>query len=216
MGARRTCNAKVAGSIPAGSTKYKRETKMTVSILDTRVLVLNRSYYPIGLCPVRDSFKLIVEGVADILDGNLNPFDYKTWSELDVEDGMDSIGLVSKRIRVPRVIRLTSFNRVPDKVIKFTRKNVFIRDQHICQYCSDMCTHSRLSLDHVIPKSRGGKTNWANIVTSCIRCNAKKANKTPEEAKMHLHKKPARPHWRDLELNTKHIYKEWEIFLQKV
>lgn len=185
-----------------------------MSILESRALVLNRSYYPIGLCSLKDSFKLVCEDVADILDGDLNVYDFKTWCDLEVEEGMDSVGLVSKRIRAPRIIRLRDFNKVPERVVRFNKKNVYIRDQYVCQYCRQKLTAHRLSMDHVLPKSRGGKTTWNNIVASCMVCNSRKADKTPEEAGMKLHKQPTRPHWKDIHVRVpgQQMYKEWEAF----
>jgi len=103
---------------------------------------------------------------------------------------------VSFKIRVPRVILLVMFDRLPKKEVKFTRHNIFERDRNTCQYCGRIFERKDLNLDHVIPRDRGGPTTWENIVCSCIRCNTQKANCTPAEAGMHLVRKPKRPKWR--------------------
>lgn len=100
------------------------------------------------------------------------------------------------------------------KEVKFTRHNVFERDGYFCQYCGEKYDTAYLNLDHVIPKERGGKTTWENVVCSCIRCNSKKGNRTPQEAGMKLLKKPKKPKWRPLFISGKFpIDESWERFL---
>lgn len=193
-------------------------------VAETRVLVLNRSYFPVGVCTVKEAFKLICQYVNDdpnqgplahILDAKLQPYDFASWAELEVEEGMDSIGLVNKRIRVPRLIRLITFNKVPNTVVKFSRQNVMTRDSFTCCYCNKRKHISNLSLDHVQPKSKGGKTSWDNIVTACMQCNQVKGDRTPEQAGMELLRKPFRPTWGHLHasLGRGKIYPEWEPWL---
>ncbi len=88
------------------------------------------------------------------------------------------------------------FDRLPKKEVKFTRHNIFERDRNTCQYCGQVFERKDLNLDHVIPRDRGGPTTWENIVCSCIHCNTQKANRTPQEAALHLVRKPKRPKWR--------------------
>ncbi len=184
------------------------------NVLDTKVLVLNRSYLPIGLCTVKDAYRLSCQNVADILDKNLDPFDFISWINLKVEDDMQSVGTVNKRIRVPRIVRLHEYNKIPDRVIRFNRTNVMVRDKYICQYCGTIYSATQLNMDHVKPRSRGGRTTWTNIVASCHVCNAKKGNKTPHEAHMRLIRQPFRPKWtpRDIVGKRTKIYSEWNIF----
>jgi hypothetical protein len=94
------------------------------------------------------------------------------------------------------VILLLVYDHVPKKEVKFTRHNIFERDKNTCQYCGTTCDRKDLNLDHVIPRDRGGPTTWENIVCSCIECNTLKANRTPQEAGLHLIRKPKRPKWR--------------------
>lgn len=187
-----------------------------MSCLNTKCLVLNRSYFPVGFCSVRDSFKYIAEEIADILDENLQSYDYDTWHSLEVEDGDDYVGVVDKKIKVPRIVRLKEFNKVPNNVIRFNRKNLYLRDRYICQYCARKFPTGTLSMDHVIPRSRGGQTNWNNIVTSCIICNTRKGNKTPEEARMNVIRKPYAPRYMDLgsQFFDGKKYKEWDAFFK--
>ena len=101
-------------------------------------------------------------------------------------------------MRIPKVIVLAIYDKLPTKEVKFTRHNVFLRDSHTCQYCCSEFAEHELNLDHVIPRDKGGKTRWDNIVTSCIRCNNRKANKLPSEANMHPKNHPKAPRWRPL------------------
>ena len=103
---------------------------------------------------------------------------------------------ISWKIRVPRVIVLLLFDRLPKKEVKFTRHNVFERDKNTCQYCGNIFERSELNLDHVLPRDRGGLTTWENVVCSCIGCNTRKGNRLPHEARMTLIRKPKRPKWR--------------------
>jgi 5-methylcytosine-specific restriction endonuclease McrA len=122
---------------------------------------------------------------------------------------------VSFRIRVPRVILLIVYDHLPKKEVKFTRHNIFERDQNTCQYCGKTHDRNDLNLDHVIPRDRGGPTTWENIVCSCIECNTLKANRLPQEAGMRLIRKPKRPKWRPfLQINfTLHQHDSWKHFI---
>jgi 5-methylcytosine-specific restriction endonuclease McrA len=111
---------------------------------------------------------------------------------------IESVRTPSRTIRLPRVILLTYFDKLPCKELKLTRNNVFERDKNTCQYCGRMLPREQLNLDHVIPRHYGGKTTWENIVCSCIRCNTRKSSRLPHEAGLRLVRKPARPKWRPI------------------
>ncbi len=187
-------------------------------IANTNVLVLNRSFIPLHMTTVRRAFTLLYQDLARAVDQEFHTFDFQSWSELSVAAHSDTIGLVDRAIRVPRVIALTSFDRFPRRTVRFSRINILARDQHTCQYCGRHFTRTDLNLDHVNPRSRGGVSTWENVVTSCIPCNRKKAGRTPAEAGMKLIKKPIRPKWTPLYrfpmINTP--YKEWQLFLDFV
>lgn len=185
-----------------------------MSMIDAKVLVLNRSCYPVGLCTVRNAFKLICEDAAVIMNVNWEPFDFASWVKEPVEEGDETIGMVSGRIKVPRVIRLSTFDNVPNLVVKFSRKNVFHRDGFTCCYCSHKFAMNDLDLEHVIPRSQGGKTDWLNIVTSCRPCNQKKGGRTPRQAGMTLKKNPYKPSYSHMNiLIGGKIHKDWLPFL---
>jgi 5-methylcytosine-specific restriction endonuclease McrA len=148
--------------------------------------------------------------------GDFQTFSFNEWRDLsDRQPHPESIRTISFRIRIPRVILLLVFDRLPKKEIKFTRHNIFERDRNTCQYCGQAFDRKDLNLDHVIPRDRGGPTTWENIVCSCIRCNTRKANRTPQEAGMTLIRKPKRPKWRpfvQVQFGAPH-HDSWKHFL---
>ncbi|MGB0775131.1 MAG: HNH endonuclease, partial [Akkermansiaceae bacterium] len=125
--------------------------------------------------------------------------DLGSWRESSGNEVAEAVvRSVNFAMRVPKVIVLAIYDKLPTKEVKFTRHNVFLRDHYTCQYCCKQFPERELNLDHVIPRDKGGQTHWRNIVTSCIRCNSRKANKLPEEANMHPSNPPIAPRWRPL------------------
>ncbi len=137
-----------------------------------KVLVLNASYEPLNITSWRRAVVLLIKGKAEQVEHN-GKYIYSGFP-------------------LPTVIRLRHYVRVPYKEIPLTRRNLLHRDAHSCQYCG--YTGDELTLDHVVPRSRGGGDSWENIVTACVRCNVKKGNRTPKEASMLLSIVPHRPH----------------------
>jgi len=174
---------------------------MNASLLTQHVLVLNRLWQAVNVCSVRRALTLVFEGHAQVVfateEGNFQTFSFNDWRDFSQQaPHPESIATVSFRIRIPRVILLLAFDRLPRKEVKFTRHNIFERDKNTCQYCGRVFDRKDLNLDHVIPRDRGGPTTWENIVCSCVECNTRKANRTPQEAGMRLIRKPKRPKWR--------------------
>lgn len=140
---------------------------------------------------------------------------YASGSGTGLDEAEDWIQSVNFQIQVPRVIRLLDYERMPKNSVKFNRRNIFLRDENLCQYCGRRYHAQRLSLDHVIPKSRGGPTTWDNIVCCCIDCNVRKGGRTPGEANMRLLKPPRKPQRNPLLfhfLNSRK-YQSWRMFL---
>lgn len=191
------------------------------SYLNQHVLVLNRLWQAVNICTVRRALTLLFEGHAQVVfgdvDGAYQTFNFPQWQDFSLQEPHpESIHTISFRIRVPRVILLGVFDRLPKKEVKFTRHNIFERDGNTCQYCGKVFERKDLNLDHVIPRDRGGPTTWENIVCSCIPCNTHKANRTPYEAGMHLIRKPKRPKWRpfvQVNLGIGHPHDSWKRFL---
>jgi len=190
------------------------------SLLNQQVLVLNRLWQAVNVCSARRALTLLFEGQAQVVlggdDGTFQTYNFREWKDLSKgSNSPDCVHSISFRIRVPRVILLLIFDRMPKKEVKFTRHNIFERDLNTCQYCGFIFDRSELNLDHVIPRDRGGPTTWENIVCSCIPCNTRKANRTPREAGMLLVRKPKRPKWRPfVQVNLSLNYHEsWKHFI---
>jgi 5-methylcytosine-specific restriction endonuclease McrA len=140
---------------------------------------------------------------------------FKAEYGLSDEDQYESIKTVSLEIRVPKIIRLVVYDKLPKASIKFNRKNIFARDRNKCQYCGKKFPTSELSLDHVIPRTQGGASNWKNIVCACTNCNKHKGGRRPAEAGMKLICEPVKPrHCPIIQLKLgSNKYNSWKQFL---
>jgi len=175
-----------------------------VSALNSSVLVLNKFYTAIHLVAARKAFCLLVKNVAEVVsveEGHFAHYDFETWmleSQIREQDGRhpDSewVRTVSQPIEVPKVVRLVTYDKLPGQSVHFNRRNVFARDDNVCQYCGQRFSQHDLSIDHVLPRAQGGKTVWKNIVTACVDCNKHKGSRTPYEAAMKLLVRPAAPY----------------------
>ena len=192
--------------------------------LDKQVLVLNRLWQPVNTCSARRAFTLLFLDHAHVVisdeDNVFSTHDVDSWishSATAGRDGSQIVHSVSHAFLLPKIIVLQKFDRLPKKEIKFTRENVFQRDGYTCQYCVQTFELKELNIDHVIPRDKGGKTTWDNVVCSCIRCNTKKANKMPAEANMYPRQKPKAPRWRPFLSGNRtaqqHYDEAWRHFL---
>lgn len=190
------------------------------SVLEQPVLVLNRLWQAVNICTARRALVLLCQGQACVVwkgdDGSFRTFNFREWREFSQQlPERNSVHTVSFRIHIPRVILLLFFDRIPKKEVKLTRHNVFLRDRDTCQYCGRKFDRKHLNIDHVIPRDQGGETTWENVVCSCVECNAKKGNRTPEQAGMRLIRKPRKPRWRPfVQFNLESPYPDtWKHFL---
>lgn len=143
-----------------------------------QVLLLNITYEPLKVIDWKKALTLLFLGKVEVL-----------------EEYQKEVHAVTFSVRLPSVVRLLRLVRKPHTQPRFSRQNIYARDNYCCQYCGAKMSPEDLTYDHVIPKFRGGKTEWTNIVTCCMPCNRKKGGATPQEAGMRLLKKPARPKW---------------------
>ena len=143
------------------------------SLLRSPVLVLNASYEPIHVCAARRALVLLFKGVAQA-----------------EESGAALMRSARAAVPVPSVIRLLEYRRIPRQTRALSRKNILIRDHYTCQYCGRKGVAGELTLDHVLPRSRGGSTSWENLVAACRPCNNRKGDRLPEEARMPLSRRP--------------------------
>lgn len=196
--------------------------------MQSSVLVLNRLYVAIQVMSVRRAFCLLCKDLAEVVaieNGGYTSYNFESWREVSQwkatvegkQDHEDWIRAVNFEIQVPRVIRLLKYDLFPQNVVKFNRRNIFLRDENRCQYCGHKLPTHQLSLDHVNPRSRGGLTNWENIVCACLRCNVRKGGRTPHEAGMKLIRKPAKPKRSPLlcQQLTSAKYQSWKTFLDE-
>ncbi|MFH0879527.1 MAG: HNH endonuclease [Lentisphaerota bacterium] len=170
------------------------------SLTQKYVLVLNRLWQAVNICTAERALALLYTGHAQVVyetGGAFNTFNFHEWCDFSTQlEEAEMLQTISIRIRVPRIILLLFFDRIPTKDVKFTRLNVFERDKNVCQYCGKRFDRNDLNIDHVVPRLRGGLTTWTNVVCSCIACNCRKGGRTPEQAGMRLIKKPKKPRWR--------------------
>jgi len=179
-----------------------------MSKLNSSTLVLNRSWLAVQICSVKRAISLIYQGHADVVDQDYQSYDFSHWSQVSqqmVYDPADFISSPSVTIKIPRIIVLKFYDKLPKRDISFSRKNIFERDKFTCQYCGKKpqdrkaamkrMEENNLNLDHIVPRSRGGKTTWANIVCACYKCNTKKGNRLLSELGWKLKKKPEEPAW---------------------
>jgi 5-methylcytosine-specific restriction endonuclease McrA len=166
------------------------------------VLVLNKHYAALRVVSAKRAFTLLFKEIAEIVaveDSNYVSYDFQSWKEISAyrskyeHDHHDWIHCVRFDLAVPRIIRLLFYDRLPRQPVKFNRRNIFARDGNHCQYCGKRFPTAELSLDHIMPRSRGGETSWSNIVCCCVACNVRKGGRTPYEAHMKLITEPVKP-----------------------
>jgi len=167
-------------------------------MLNGHVLVLNRSWVAIHVTPVKRAICLLYQGTARAVHPeDFSVYDFDDWCSLHTVGSTlrRSIATPHFTIRIPEIIQLRQFNGFVNRQVSFSRRNIFHRDQFRCQYCGRHLPKAALTIDHVLPQSRGGQDTWENLVLACKTCNVKKRNRTPEEANMPLLRRPARPTW---------------------
>lgn len=196
------------------------------------MLLLNAHYMALRVVSVRRAFTLLFkqddlcQPVAEVIcieEGRFVSYDFADWVEVSsYSDLMDNgngdwVRTVRFRLAVPRIVRVLSYARLPRREIKFSRRNIFARDNHTCQYCGRRFHASELSLDHVVPRSHGGRAHWENIVSACVRCNVRKGGRTPSEARLRLMRRPTKPR-RNPIIACQVIeprYASWQPFLER-
>lgn len=189
-----------------------------VKALERPVLILNRRWDPLKTASVKDAIGLVAKGSAFVIDpATFERHDLLSWGE--ASKAMKSVGeslIRSQYLAIvpPEVIVLTAYEGRGERSVTFSRKNIFKRDRYTCQYCGKQPGPEELTIDHVLPRSRGGIGSWENCLLACVACNKKKADKTPEEAGMPPRKVPKKPTWKALsQVNPQARRESWEQFL---
>jgi 5-methylcytosine-specific restriction endonuclease McrA len=167
--------------------------------MSSDVLVLNRQFYAIHVTSWRRALTLLYLDLAQVVDEEYKTYSFEDWRALSRDKREHPAGFVATptfRVAVPEVIALKVYDKLPASDVKFTRRNIYEHYGYRCCYCNKKLPTQLLNLDHVVPRSRGGPTDWTNIVTSCIHCNLKKADRLPKEAGLKLHVSPSKPRWK--------------------
>ncbi len=193
--------------------------------LQSSVLVLNRFFMAVHVISARRAFGLLCKRVAEVvhvIDDRYDSFNFESWREVSQyreffpgDDDHCWVHTVSFEIRVPEVIRLLTYDRLPKNRVRLNRRNIFARDHNRCQYCGKGFPTNELSLDHVVPRSQNGDASWANLVCACTACNKRKGGRTPHGAHMRLIRRPVQPR-RSPVIHLKLLsgrYGSWKAFL---
>lgn len=178
------------------------------------VLILNKNWIPLSTTTVRRALVLAFSEAARLVNiETYEALDIQDWLKLDA-DGNDYITTSSQRVRIPEVMILTYYAGLPMKEIVFSRKNLYIRDGGVCQYCGNKLDTSDMTIEHVYPVSKGGKSAWDNCVLACRECNGKKGSQLLPETNLNLQKKPDKPIWSSHLMRTVRRPASWEAFLR--
>ena len=189
-------------AVAVDSMAIQSARSAVASALNLSVLVLNRSFVAVHITNVRRAITLLFRDLAEVVhieDGRYSAYPFESWRELSALQAslrtpdQDWVRAVGYELQAPRVIRLVACDRGPRQGLRFNRRNVFARDGNQCQYCGHNFPTSELSLDHVVPRSRGGGTTWDNSVCACVACNVRKGGRTPHEARMQMIRQPVKP-----------------------
>lgn len=189
-------------------------------ILKSSVLILNKYFLAVQVSTVQNAVSALFTGKARVINELYDSFDFKRWIDYTSENKSNSevtgkyIGTINSpsiSILAPQVIIFPDCKYTSPliKAVKYSRKNIFHRDNHICQYCNKKFKANELNIDHIVPRSRGGSNSWNNLVTSCISCNAKKDNSLLSEIGWKLTKEPKEPEWKS------HIGKPFSMIKRK-
>lgn len=163
------------------------------SALKEHVLVLNASWMPICVTTVRQALIMVYKKNASVVcPHTYELYNFDTWI-IQPSNGQSYVRTATHKIKIPSTIKLTTYSKIPPRTIPFTRRNLLKRDDATCQYCGESPRKSKLSVDHIIPRSRGGHTNWSNCVIACKKCNARKGSRMLYETNMKLIRKPFAP-----------------------
>jgi len=159
------------------------------------VLVLNRNWIAVHLCTVRRALGLLCQNLAEVVTEDYGTYNFETWLELSQYAKTDIIRTPTRQVAIPQVIKLLHYKGFPPRGVKLSRRNIYLRDRMTCQYCGRRPPMEELTIDHIVPRSRGGKTTWTNVVLACSRCNTIKGSRPLRQSGLTLMKEPLEPHW---------------------
>lgn len=192
---------------------------MSSSIHLATILVLNKNWQAVSSTTPAEVFGSMINGQVQGLDiqgpDGITPLTWAQWCQLPLREGDQSIGTIRGKIRIPTVVVLSTFDKLPRKRLRFGLRGLWERDGGRCQYSGRKLTLAEANIDHILPSSRGGPTSWENCVLSDRRVNTRKADRTPREAGLKLLKQPVQPPVQPVTqfIKNKHRIKDWQIFL---
>lgn len=190
---------------------------------NTKVLAVNKGWFPIEIVTHKDAFRLMCKGHAKAMETIENSYVMHTmesWMDMHMHENYDKINTVSMEIPVPEIIVLTEYDKIPKRFINFSKGNLLIRDNYTCGYCGCEVTNETGTIDHIHPQSKGGQTNWTNCIIACMKCNHKKADNLPygqfkPRVKAKEPKTPSPIYRVNDKLKKTEYPKSWEPFLMK-
>jgi len=188
-----------------------------------KVLVLNTGWTPIHITSLKQAIVMLFtvydngNPKARVVDPtrDFQQFDWNEWSKLVPREGEGTIASTCDKFCIPEVILLTEYDKFPNHKVHFSRRQIYRRDSYECQYCGCRPGTEELSIDHVVPRSRGGETTWTNCVLSCVKCNSKKADHPLEQTSLKLRKQPKKPQFNLFRGDRKHIPTSWSNFISE-
>lgn len=194
------------------------------------VLTLNANYVAIAIVTFKRAIRMLCAGRAEVVEAANNYYEnysFSSWAELSAFKVQNNIANDYDRVLytennviiVPTIIRTLYYDKVNFGKVKMTRKNIYARDKYTCGYCGKKFSTEHLNIDHVIPKSRGGRNEWTNVICSCIKCNSRKNNLTPKEAGMKLLRAPFEPRESftlNCDISYKRYFKTWGEFIDNL
>lgn len=184
-----------------------------IALESRKALVLNKNWAPINTTTLKKAFSKVINGRAKIVHpSTFQPFSWEDWSKIRPENEYGAFSAGGQDFMIPEIIVLVDYDKVPSPKTHFSRRTLFKRDNHTCQYCGTQPGTELLTVDHVIPRSKGGQTTWENCVAACVDCNSKKANLSVQEAKMKLRTVPKKPR-NTFFRNETYVLDSWGNFL---
>lgn len=168
---------------------------MTAAVLELPVLILNSGWLPVRISHAADALTKMFKGEAKAVDEDYAVWDFDSWAELKAKENEPVVHTVTLTIRVPEIIVLAHYSQAHGRKIVFSRANIYRRDNWTCCYCGAKPGVRELTIDHVVPRCRGGKSEWTNCVLACTDCNRNKDRKTPQEAGLTMLWQPYKPTW---------------------
>lgn len=194
---------------------------MEAAVLARPTLVLNKAWQPIQVCTTQEAIGLVAKGSALIIEPEtFERHDLLSWNDVSkMQEKLEGAVIRSCHLALvpPEVILLTTYDGIGEKSVVFSRRNLFKRDRYTCLYCGKQPTdHGELTIDHIVPKSKGGKSTWENCALACVDCNKRKADLSLEKSGLKLRKVPKKPSWKSLaHLPPKQRRASWSHFLSE-